>query len=80
MSENNQLCLKDVKEGQKCIIIFVNGGKIATKRLADLGITIGVEVKIIANLMYGPIEIEINNSKIVLGNGLASKILVELKQ
>jgi ferrous iron transport protein A len=78
--ENNGTDLTELEDGQTGIIISVLGGKILTKRLADLGITSGTEVKVIRRTLFsGPVQVEVAGSRLVLGNGLASKIMVELK-
>ncbi|OGD53784.1 hypothetical protein A3J78_02555 [Candidatus Beckwithbacteria bacterium RBG_13_35_6] len=71
--------LIDLKEGEQAVIFSINGGWQASKRLADLGLTPGVEVKILKKLFSGPIEIEVRGSRLVLGRGIASKILVHAK-
>jgi Fe2+ transport system protein FeoA len=51
-----------------------------TKRLADLGLASGTEVKVIGRTLFsGPIQIEVRGSRLVIGAGLASKIIVEFK-
>jgi Fe2+ transport system protein FeoA len=72
--------LTDMKDGQLGIIVSVLGGKILTKRLADLGITSGSEIKVIGRTLFsGPLQVEVSGSRLVIGAGLASKILVESK-
>ena len=72
--------LIDVKDGQIGIVISILGGKILTKRLADLGLASGTEVKVIGRTLFsGPIQIEVSGSRLVIGAGLASKIIVEFK-
>jgi len=79
-NENNKTALTELEDGQTGIIISVLGGKILTKRLADLGITSGTEVRVIRRTLFsGPVQVEVAGSRLVLGNGLASKILVEIK-
>lgn len=72
--------LTELEDGQAAIIVSVLGGKILTKRLADLGITSGTVVKVIRRTLFsGPVQVEVAGSRLVLGNGLASKIMVEIK-
>jgi len=72
--------LIDMEGGQEGIIISVLGGKNITKRLADLGLTAGTEIKIIGSTLFsGPVQVEVSGSRLVLGRGLASKITVEMK-
>jgi len=74
------LCLIDLKEGQRGIITTVLGGRGAIKKLADLGLTPNTEIKILKKIPYrGPIEIQSRGSNLVLGRGIASKVMVEPK-
>jgi Fe2+ transport system protein FeoA len=74
------MSLTDIKDGQTGIIISVMGGKMLTKRLADLGLTPGTEIKMVGRMLFsGPLQIEVCGSRLVVGRGLASKITVELK-
>lgn len=72
--------LVDLKEGQKGIIAGVFGGRMAVKKLADLGLTPRTEIEIMKKIPYrGPIEIQVRGSNLVLGRGIASKVMVEPK-
>ncbi len=81
MNHNEKtVILTEVKEGQTGIIVSVLSGRKLLKRLADLGITTGTEIKVSRKSLFsGPVQIEVCGSKLVLGRGLASKILVEAK-
>lgn len=79
-NKKSEITLNELEDGQIANIISVLGGKILTKRLADLGITSGTEVKVIRRTLFsGPVQVEVAGSRLVLGWGLASKIMVELK-
>jgi len=78
-SGENKLLLTDMKERQKGIIISILAGRTANKRLADLGLTPETEIKVLKNAMWCPVEIEVRGSKLAIGRGLASKILIKLK-
>jgi len=79
-NEKSEISLNELEDGQIANIISVLGGKMLTKRLADLGITSGTEVKVIRRTLFsGPVQVEVAGSRLVLGWGLASKIVVELK-
>jgi len=78
--KKEEMSLTDMKEGQTGIIFEIAGGRTATKRVADLGLTPGTEIKVIRKTLFsGPVQIEANGSKLVLGKGLASKIMVTSK-
>ena len=73
------MSLIELKDGQTGIIVSIAGGKKASKRLAGLGLNPGAEIKVVGRTLFsGPVQIEVCGSKLVLGRGLASKILIEL--
>lgn len=79
-NEKNKTSLTDMKDGQTGIIVSIFAGRKATKRLADLGLTTGTEIEVLRTTLFsGPVQIEVCGSKLVLGRGLASKIIVEVK-
>ncbi|MGQ4912872.1 MAG: FeoA family protein [Candidatus Thorarchaeota archaeon] len=47
------------------------------KRLLDLGLTKGCTFKVVQGSQHGPVLVEIRGTRIALGHGLASKIVVE---
>ncbi len=74
----NQISLEKLLQNQSAEIISIVGGRMAAKRLADLGLIQGTRIKILNRaILGGPIEIEAKESKLVLGRGLAAKILVK---
>lgn len=76
--EQEDLSITRFKEGQKGTIVTIVGGRMAVKRLADLGLTPGTEIKLIRKIRpYGPIELQARGSNIVLGRGIALKIQVK---
>ena len=78
--KKDETSLTELEDGQTAIIVSVLGGKMLTKRLADLGLTSGTAIKVIRKTLFsGPIQIEVSGSRLVLGRGLASKIFVVLK-
>ena len=77
-NEKKQQSLTELEDSHTAVIVSVMGGKMLTKRLADLGITSGTEVKIIRKTLFsGPVQVEVAGSRLVLGWGLATKIMVE---
>ena len=71
-------CLSTCEKGTELLVKSVNAGRMAKSRLADLGILPGVKiVKKKSAPFNGPIEIEVRGSSLVLGRGLALKIIVE---
>jgi len=72
------MILTNLKNGQEAVIDSVTGGTNATKRLADLGLTPKTKIKILRKALLGPLEIEVRGAKLVLGRGLASKIIIKI--
>jgi ferrous iron transport protein A len=54
------------------------GGRGITKRLLDLGLTKGCTFKVVHGTGRGPVLVEVRGTRIALGQGLASKVLVEV--
>ncbi len=76
-NDRGELSLIELEDGQTGIIVSVVGGKNLTKRLADLGLVSGTEIKVIRRALFsGPVQVEVSGSRLVLGRGLASKIMV----
>ncbi len=71
--------LLDVKPNIQLKIIAIEGGKEVRKRLSALGIGVGSFVTILRNAPFsGPIVLEHNGSRTVIGKGIASKIQVTI--
>jgi len=74
------ISLIDLKEGQKGIVVSVLGGYGVIQRLSDMGLTPGTEFEILRKGRLCPVEISIRGSKLVIGCGIATKILVKAKK
>ncbi|HDD35347.1 MAG TPA: ferrous iron transport protein A [Candidatus Desulfofervidus auxilii] len=67
-----------VAPGKKVRIIMVEGGIRCRQCLAELGVYPGDTIKVIRSAPFsGPILIEANGGKVMIGRGMASKIIVE---
>jgi len=70
--------LTELKPGEKGIIISAVSGFGAVRRLAEMGLTPGVQIEVVRKApLRGPIEIEVRGTRLVLGYGLASRIAVK---
>lgn len=58
------------------IVIGYQAGKNASQRLQDLGLFYNTQFKVINNSLHCPILLYVRNTKLIVGRGLASKILV----
>jgi ferrous iron transport protein A len=70
--------LSEVPEGRTARVVGFVGGSMAVRKLMELGIREGSVVRVVRNANIGPIIVEVEGSRIALGRGLASKVLVEV--
>ncbi len=66
------------KTGERVVIKEMTGGTIARARLAAMGLRPGDEIEIIKNDGQGRLILAHGNTRLALGKGVASKILVAL--
>jgi len=65
-------------EGESGVIAHTAGGFGVIRRLAEMGLTPGVEVRLLRKCPFrGPLEIEVRGVALALGYGVASKVLVK---
>lgn len=71
--------LSGMRPGERGIIVSIACGLGAARRLAEMGLTPGVEVFVTRRApLRGPIEVEVRSTRVVLGYGLASKVAVKI--
>ncbi|NMB35918.1 MAG: hypothetical protein GX989_06500 [Firmicutes bacterium] len=68
--------LLTLTQGEIGNIKLIDAGRCATRRLYEMGFTVGAPVKIIKN-DAGPVIVSLVGNKIALGRGLAEKIKLE---
>ncbi len=79
MGENTIINLIELKENHEGEIVLIKAGRAATQRLNEMGLVPGTKVKVVRKgLLRGPVELEVRNSHLVIGYGLASKIYVKI--
>jgi len=67
-----------LKEGEKAKVIEIIGGCGLIRKLDALGIRPGVEItKISSQVLRGPQTLQIGNTQVAIGFGMAKKIVVE---
>ncbi len=70
--------LISLKPGERGTVAFAFGGRGLVRRLAEMGLTPGTEVKTVRSApFHGPLEIEVRGSSLALGYGVASKVFVK---
>jgi Fe2+ transport system protein FeoA len=62
--------------GQTVRLVRIHAGRRLTRRLADMGLTPGVELTIIRD-SGGPLLITVRDSRIALGRSMTHKLIIE---
>lgn len=65
-----------VEAGRRVCIVGLNAGQGLQGRLAAMGLVPGTQVEVIMNSARGPFIVSVRGSRIVLGRGMAQKIMV----
>lgn len=65
-----------VSPGRRVLVVGVDAGGGLQGRLAALGLVPGTEVEVIANSAKGPFIVLVKGSRLILGRGMAQKIMV----
>jgi Fe2+ transport system protein FeoA len=74
----NQLPLSLLAPGEKARLMAICGDHKLHKRLADLGLTIGMVVRVVQSDPVGPMILALrDDARLALGRGVAQKIVVE---
>ena len=64
--------------GESGVVHKILGGHGVTRRMEALGVRPGVPItKVSSQLMRGPITIQLGNTQIALGFGIARKVIVK---
>lgn len=74
---SREIPLISAKAGESLSIKGFSGGAKARMRLLTMGLRVGDRVDVITNLNEGQVVVALDFKRLVLGRGLASKILVE---
>jgi len=72
------LPLAMINPSEEVTVAEIRGGRGLAQRLADMGLTPGTTLKVINSQMPGPILIDLRGSRLVLGHGVALKVMVEI--
>jgi ferrous iron transport protein A len=71
------LSLSAVRTGESVQIQRLRGGHQFLSRLASLGFTPGAHLRVVQNYGRGPLIVSLRDTRVALGRGEATKILVE---
>ncbi|MFC1981831.1 ferrous iron transport protein A [Chloroflexota bacterium] len=81
MSDKKLVTLRQMGTGQSGKVVELQGGRGLINRLSAMGIRPGKKItKISSMLMRGPVTIQSGHTRLAIGFGMASKIIVELEE
>lgn len=69
--------LSTVKAGETVRLVQVDAGRGLKSRLASMGLVANTEIKLVSNSHPGPVVIVVKETKMMLGRGMAHKIMVK---
>lgn len=69
--------LSMISQGTKVRLAKINAGRQLEVYLANMGLTPGVELEVVVNSINGPFVVAVRDTRIMLGKGMAHRILVE---
>ena len=70
--------LVDLAPGSGALVHQLRGGRLLAIRLSALGFAAGAPVTVLRNDPHGPLIVLVRGTRVALGRGAASKILVEV--
>jgi len=76
MEQKKQRPLSEVQAGETVKLAGIEAGRGLNSRLASMGLVSGVEITVVSNSRPGPFVINVKNSRVMLGRGMARKIMV----
>jgi len=76
MQDKHLRPLSAVKAGETVKLAKIEAGRGLNSRLASMGLLPNVEITVVRNSHPGPFVISVKGSKMMLGRGIAHKIMV----
>lgn len=67
-----------VSEGEVVRLVALRGGRGMNKRLADLGLNIGMSLRVVQRIRGGPMILAVKDSRLAIGRGMAHHMMVEV--
>ena len=73
--------LREMDEEETGRVSFIRGDYRVVRRLMDMGITIGVPLKVIKKApLNGPVEVEVRSSRVALGRDIADNVFIDTEE
>ena len=68
--------LAEAGPGERVRLVGVDGGRTLQARLAAMGLVPGVELEVLRSTSRGPSVVAVLGSRVILGKGMARKMMV----
>ena len=68
--------LSMVSQGEQVQVVAIRAGWGLQRRLAEMGLNPGVQIRVMNSQRPGPVVIDVRGSRLALGYGIAHKIMV----
>jgi Fe2+ transport system protein FeoA len=76
MEQKNIKPLSAIRSGQKVRLVSIEAGRGLNSRLISMGLAPNVEITVVSNNHPGPFVISVKGARMMLGRGMAHKIMV----
>jgi len=73
----NAVNLGDTKVGHSYVLVSFQGGLQLREKISSMGLNSGARLNIISNSGHGPIGLEVRQTRLGIGRGMAQKIWVQ---
>jgi ferrous iron transport protein A len=77
MEQKKVIPLSTIQSGKTVKLAYVEAGRGLNSRLVAMGLLPNVEITVLNNCHPGPFVISVKGSRIMLGRGMADKIMVK---
>jgi Fe2+ transport system protein FeoA len=74
--EGAGLSLSSAEVGKSYVLLALIGGANFREKISSMGLNSGVKLRIIANSGHGPVGLEVRNTRLGIGRGMAERIRV----
>jgi len=79
VNDRNILKLTDSCSGSMVRINKISGGERFRDKLLSMGLLPGRDIEVLSVRKNGPVIVKINDTRIAIGHGMASKIILEIQ-
>ncbi len=75
--KGKNILLSKVTPGKDATLSSIEGGRCFRARLTDMGLNVGVKIKVLNSYNHGPTIILAGSTRLILGRGMANRIIVK---